>query len=125
MSAVPPERARWLIDLVRLEIMLWDRVDSRLRAEHSLSLAFFEALFFLSRSDDGSLRVGDLAQAMRITVGGASKLVDRIERAGLVRREPDATDRRASKIALTSNGKLAFTAVISPRSRPFWTASSA
>jgi DNA-binding MarR family transcriptional regulator len=92
--------------------MLWDRVDSRLRAEHGVSLAFFEALFFLSRSEDGALRVGDLAQEMRITVGGASKLVDRIERAGLIRREPDVTDRRASKIALTSNGEGAFAAAI-------------
>ncbi len=51
-----------------------------------------------------SLRVGDLAQALRVTVGGTSKIVDRIERAGLIRREPDPTDRRASRVALTSAG---------------------
>lgn len=107
-----PDRIQWLSDLVRLEIIFWDRVDSRLRAEHGLPLAFFEALYFLSRSHDSRLRVGDLAGALHITVGGTSKLVDRIERAGLIRREPDAIDRRASKIALTSSGELAFTAAI-------------
>jgi DNA-binding MarR family transcriptional regulator len=110
MTPDTPDRVQWLSDLIRLEITLWERVDSRLRAEHDLPLAFFETLFFLSRSHDGWLRVGDLAQALRITVGGASKLVDRIERAELIRREPDTTDRRASKIALTSSGELAFTA---------------
>jgi DNA-binding MarR family transcriptional regulator len=106
------DRVEWLSDLVRLEIMLWDRVDTRLRAEHNLSLAFFETLFFLSRSPDERMRVGDLAQAMRITVGGASKLVDRVDAAGLIQRETDATDRRASKIALTSGGKAAFKAAV-------------
>ncbi len=100
-----PSRILWLSDLIRLEIVLWERVDARLRAEHELPLAFFEPLFFISRSRDGSLRVGDLAQALRITVGGTSKLVDRIERAGLIRREPDPDDRRASRVALTDAGK--------------------
>jgi DNA-binding MarR family transcriptional regulator len=38
-------------------------------------------------------------------VGGTSKLVDRIEAAGLVRREPADDDRRASRVVLTSTGK--------------------
>src|SRR5437868_805715 len=105
-----PDRVQWLSDLIRLEIVLWERIDTRLRAQHDLPLASFETLYFVARAPDGRLRVGDLAQALRITVGGASKLIDRVERSGLIRREPDATDRRASKIALTSSGELAFTA---------------
>jgi DNA-binding MarR family transcriptional regulator len=102
---LPPSRIQWLSDLIRLEIVLWDRIDARLRAEHDLPLAFFEPLYFIARSHAGSLRVGDLAQALRVTVGGTSKLVDRIERAGLIRREPDPDDRRASRVALTDDGK--------------------
>ena len=102
---IPPSRIQWLSDLIRLEIALWDQINTRLHQEHDLSLAFFEALFFIGHSRDGSLRVGDLARALRITVGATSKLVDRIEAAGLLRRELDADDRRASRVALTDAGK--------------------
>jgi DNA-binding MarR family transcriptional regulator len=58
------------------------------------------------------MRVGDLARALRVTVGGTSKLVDRIERAGLIAREPDPDDRRASRVALTTAGKRKLTAAL-------------
>ena len=48
--------------------------------------------------------MGDLARALRITVGGASKLVDRVAAAGLLRREADGADRRASRLVLTPAG---------------------
>jgi DNA-binding MarR family transcriptional regulator len=97
-------RIQWLRDLVSLEIVLWDRMNTRLKEEHHLSLAFFESLYFIGGSSDGSLRIGDLARALRITVGATSKLVDRVEAAGLIRRELDADDRRASRVALTDAG---------------------
>lgn len=97
-----PANADWLIDLVRLEITLWERIDGPLRAGHDLPLAHFEALHMLA---GGPLRVGDLAQRLRVTVGGTSKMADRLDRAGLVRREPDPADRRASRIALTPAGR--------------------
>ena len=101
----PPSRIQWLSDLIRLEIAFWDLINTRLRQEHDLSLAFFESLYFIGQSRDGSLRVGDLARALRITVGATSKLADRIEAAGLLRRELDTDDRRASRVALTDAGK--------------------
>jgi DNA-binding MarR family transcriptional regulator len=100
----------WATDLIRLEIALWDRIDTRLRESHELPLAFFESLLFVSRAPRGSMRVGDLARALRVTVGGTSKLVDRIERAGLIAREPDPDDRRASRVALTAAGKRKLSA---------------
>jgi DNA-binding MarR family transcriptional regulator len=102
----------WATDLVRLEIALWDRVDARLRGSHELPLAFFESLLFISRARQGSMRVGDLARALRVTVGGTSKLVDRIERAGLIARQPDPDDRRASRVALTTAGKRKLDAAV-------------
>jgi DNA-binding MarR family transcriptional regulator len=102
----------WATDLVRLEIALWDRVDARLRESHELPLAFFESLLFVSRARGGSMRVGDLARALRVTVGGTSKLVDRVERAGLIARQPDPDDRRASRVALTTAGKRRLTAAV-------------
>ena len=100
-----PNRIEWLRDLIGLEIVLWDRTNARLKAQHALSLAFFESLYFIGRTPDSSLRIGDLARALRITVGATSKLVDRVEAAGLIRRELDADDRRASRVALTEAGR--------------------
>jgi DNA-binding MarR family transcriptional regulator len=102
----------WATDLIRLEIALWDRVDARLRASHEVPLAFFEALLFISRAPRGNLRVGDLARALRVTVGGTSKLVDRIEASGLIAREPDPDDGRASRLVLTTAGRRKLTAAL-------------
>lgn len=101
----PSSRIQWLSDLVRVEIVLWSRIDARLRQEHDLSLAFFESIHLLDGAPDGSLRVGDMARSLGITVGATSKLVDRVEAAGLIRREPDADDRRASRVTLTDAGR--------------------
>src|SRR3954465_15757672 len=114
-QASAPARASgvaWASDLIRLEIALWDRVDARLQESHELPLAFFEPLLLISRAPGGSMRVGDLARALRITVGGTSKLVDRIERGGLIAREPDPDDRRASRVALATAGKRKLTAAV-------------
>ena len=110
MGETPPNRIEWLSDLVHLEITLWNRVDGRLREEHGLPLAFFWPLYVVGCSRDERLRVGEIAEALGLTVGGASKIVDRIERAGFVRRDPDPTDRRASRVLLTETGRSVLTA---------------
>ncbi len=107
---MPPNRIEWLSDLVHLEIVLWNRIDSRLRDEHDLPLAFFWPLYVVERSSGGSLRVGEVATALGTTVGGASKIVDRIEGAGLLRRESDPADRRASRVTLTDAGRRKLSA---------------
>ncbi|MEZ4520829.1 MAG: MarR family transcriptional regulator [Thermomicrobiales bacterium] len=102
---MPSDQIEWLSDLVRLEITLWNRVDARLRSAHDLPLAYFWPLYVIERSPGESLRVGEIAGAIGLTVGGASKIVDRIVGEGLLQREPDPADRRASRIALTDAGK--------------------
>ena len=108
----PVSAVAWATDLIRLEIALWDRIDARLQESHELPLAFFESLLFISRAPRGSMRVGDLARVLRVTVGGTSKLVDRIVRAGLIAREPDPDDGRASRVVLTAAGKRKLTAAL-------------
>jgi DNA-binding MarR family transcriptional regulator len=104
-GGAPLNRVGLVSDLIRLEIVLWERVDARLRERHELSLAFFESLHFISRAPGDGLRVGDLASALRVTVGGTSKLVDRVEAAGLIARGPDPDDRRAARLTLTRKGE--------------------
>jgi DNA-binding MarR family transcriptional regulator len=90
-------------DLVRLETELWDLVDRRLRRDHDLPLSWFEPMEVMDRVAD--CRVADIAEALAITVGGTSKLVDRIERAGLCSRTPNPDDARSSVLALTRAGR--------------------
>ncbi|MFF0902149.1 UNVERIFIED_CONTAM: MarR family transcriptional regulator [Kocuria sp. CPCC 205316] len=52
----------------------------------------------------GSLRVKDLADALRIAPRSATEVVDLLERKGLVERVPDPSDRRATLVALTPRG---------------------
>jgi DNA-binding MarR family transcriptional regulator len=56
------------------------------------------------------MRIGDIARALRITVGAASKLIDRIEAQQLVARQPDSQDRRASIVVLCHTGREQVTA---------------
>src|SRR3954471_11187368 len=107
-----PSGVAWVSELIRLEIALWDRVNARLQESHELPLAFFEPLHVISRARGDSMRVGDLARDLRITVGGSSKLVDRMEQAGLIERGPDPDDRRASRLVLTTAGKRKLNAAV-------------
>src|SRR5947209_216996 len=75
-----PDLSALFHDLVRFEIELWNAVDARLRADCDLLLSRFEPLQVISRRSP--CRVQDIADELSITVGGASKLVDRIEVAG-------------------------------------------
>lgn len=89
-------------NLVRFETELWTAVDQRLRIEHDLPLSRFEPMQIIDRL--GSCRVFDIAEALAITVGGTSKLVDRIESSGHCRRQSNPADKRSSLIALTPDG---------------------
>jgi DNA-binding MarR family transcriptional regulator len=90
-------------DLVRLETELWDHLDRRLRRDHDLPLSWFEPMQVMDRVPH--CRVADIAQALSITVGGTSKLVDRIEQAGWCSRMPNPADARSSLVALTRAGR--------------------
>src|SRR3954451_10049137 len=89
-------------DLVRLEIELWDAVEARLRAELGVGLATAQTLAVVATVED--CRVHDIVRGLSITVGGASKTVDRLERHGLVVRRPHPSDRRSSVLALPRAG---------------------
>ncbi|MFY7571529.1 MarR family winged helix-turn-helix transcriptional regulator [Streptomyces sp. WI04-05B] len=90
-------------DLVRFEIELWNAVDARLRAECDLQLTWFEVMRLLAQRS--RCRVQDMADEFGITVGGTSKVVDRIEAAGYCLRRPNPDDRRSSLVELTPAGR--------------------
>ena len=102
-GAAGPDLTALFSDLVRLETELWELVDARLRRDHDLALTWFEPMQVIDRTP--GCRVIDIAEALSITIGGTSKLVDRIEQAGWCERSPKPDDGRSSTIALTRSGR--------------------
>jgi DNA-binding MarR family transcriptional regulator len=94
-------------ELIRFETELWDAIDARLRAECHLALGRFEVIRVIAH--DGQCRVQDIADELAITIGGTSKIVDRIEASGYCCRRPNPGDQRSSLIALTPAGEQLFT----------------
>jgi MarR family 2-MHQ and catechol resistance regulon transcriptional repressor len=73
-------------------------------AEHGLALVEFEALIRLVRSPQHHLRMTELAGQMTLTNSGITRVVDRLERNGLVRRQACPSDRRGSWAVVTDAG---------------------
>jgi DNA-binding MarR family transcriptional regulator len=108
VSREPSARTRLLADLdreIRLmgarTVMLSQAVASRL----GLSPADLETLDLLSTN--GPLTAGRLAELTGLTTGAITGVVDRLEEAGLVRRERDAEDRRRVIVHLVPDRPLA------------------
>ena len=72
--------------------------------EHDLSGLDLNAILRLSRSPGQRLRMTDLATQTMLSTSGVTRLVDRLQRSGLVRRESDPADRRSTYAALTAEG---------------------
>ncbi|MBV8180275.1 MAG: winged helix-turn-helix transcriptional regulator [Mycobacterium sp.] len=89
--------------LVRFETELWNAVDARLRDDFDLPLSRLEPIQVIARHP--SCRVNDIAEELSITIGGTSKLVDRIEAAGYCIRRANPDDGRSSVIELTAAGR--------------------
>lgn len=96
--------------LVRFETELWNAVDARLRADFDLPLSRLEPMQVIARHP--SCRVNDIAEELSITIGGTSKLVDRIEAAGYCIRRANPDDGRSSVIELTAAGRRLLTKAI-------------
>jgi DNA-binding MarR family transcriptional regulator len=75
-----------------------------LEASCNLPLAWFEVLLQLRRSPDGRLKMTQVADAIVHSTGGTTRLIDRLEGAGLVQRQLCPSDRRAIHVAITEVG---------------------
>jgi DNA-binding MarR family transcriptional regulator len=71
-------------------------------------LSWYDVLIELREAPGFRLRQRDLARSVVLTRSGISRLVDRLEAAGLVRREPNPADRRGDLIVLTEAGRAAL-----------------
>jgi DNA-binding MarR family transcriptional regulator len=80
------------------------RLEADLLAEHQLPLASYDVLVQLVEAPERRLRMTELAQRVLISRSGLTRLVDRLEREGLVRREACDDDARGLFAVLTEDG---------------------
>lgn len=80
-------------------------IEARLLAEHGLSANDFETLLHLSHAENGALRRIDLAERLRLTPSGVTRLLDGLERAGLTDRGGCPTDGRVTYAVITDDGR--------------------
>lgn len=88
-----------------------DRFDQAASADLGIHRSDLRALNAL---EHGPRSAGDLADALLLTTGSVTALIDRLEAAGYVTRQPDPTDQRRVKVELTPQTFAAFARVYRP-----------
>jgi DNA-binding MarR family transcriptional regulator len=81
-------------------------------AEHALAPVEFEVLLRLARSPQGQLRMTDLSTQTGLTTSGITRVIDRLDRNGLVCRQACPTDRRSSYAVITEDGRRRLAAIL-------------
>lgn len=80
-------------------------LERELQAVHQLAFSDYFALLALDRAPDGRLRMHDLASGIRLTRSGLTRLVERLERVGLIERAPCEDDARGTEARITQAGR--------------------
>src|SRR3954452_9122807 len=93
------------VRLVRASVAVTGKLSAQLSADHGLTINAYEALLQLARAPDSRMRRGDLANSLLLTASGVTRLLDGLERDGLVGREECESDRRVSYAVLTKAGR--------------------
>ncbi|TMN18270.1 MarR family transcriptional regulator [Pseudoxanthomonas sp. X-1] len=103
MAASDPLRFRMSSGLMQAGRQ-WQKVVDAALAGHGLSNAMTTPLLMIGRSG-GGVRQIELAQLIGVEGPSLVRILDKLAAAGLVRRENDASDRRANKLWLTDAGE--------------------
>jgi DNA-binding MarR family transcriptional regulator len=98
-----PHHEAWR-SLAQTHAAVSGRLQDALAASELPPLAWFEMLAAIAAADEERMKMGELAEALVITRGGLTKLVDRLVKAGLIERTFCETDRRVSYATLLPAG---------------------
>jgi len=90
--------------LLSAQALVIRRIEADLQAAGLPPLGWYDVLWALYRSEERQLRIHELAEEVVLSRTGMSRLVDRIERAGLLRREPVPGDGRGAYAVITDDG---------------------
>jgi DNA-binding MarR family transcriptional regulator len=97
----------WL-QLAKTSARLQSEITARLRTDYGQSMTRFDVLSQLARTDGKRLGVSALSRMLIASSGNISRLLDRMEKEGLLERSPGRHDRRSIMIGLTPAGAALF-----------------
>lgn len=103
MKLSKAHRGAWA-GLLFVHSRLVRQINARLAEADAVSLDVYDLLLMLEESPKRRLRMSELAERVLLSRSGMTRFVDRLEKDGLIRREPDEADRRAMYAVLTKKG---------------------
>jgi DNA-binding MarR family transcriptional regulator len=80
------------------------KIDRDLAEAGLPNLDVYDVLLTLESADHGRLRMSELAERVMLSRSGITRLVDRLEKEGLLKRHDCPSDRRATYAAITEKG---------------------
>lgn len=92
-------------NFITVHANLIDLIDRELRVADCLPLHWYDVLIELVEAPENRLRMNELAQKVVLSRSGLTRLVDKLEIAGLLHRQAAADDRRGAFAVLTEKGK--------------------
>jgi DNA-binding MarR family transcriptional regulator len=104
LTTTPEKQLESWVSFLRSHAAITRELSAQLQQEHGLTLNDYEVLLHLSHADGGRLRRVDLAERVLLTASGITRLLEGLERAGLVCKETCASDARVSYAKLTDDG---------------------
>jgi DNA-binding MarR family transcriptional regulator len=104
----PAELAAWR-GMLRVHAALVKALDAELLRAHDLPLISYEVLITLEAAPERRRRMAELADSVLLSRSGTTRLVDRLERDGLIVRENCTDDGRGSFAVLTERGAQLLT----------------
>jgi DNA-binding MarR family transcriptional regulator len=102
-ALTPTEMGAWR-GFLRAHAMIIRQLEAELEAEQSMALASYDVLVQLAEAPGYALRMSDLAESVLLSRSGLTRLVDRLEREGLVERRASPDDARGTLAVLTPKG---------------------
>lgn len=101
------ESLRLWLRLLTCSHLIENHVRKALSAQFKTTLPRFDLMAQLERAPQG-LQMGELSRRMLVTGGNITGIVDQLERAGLIVRAEDSSDRRVYLVKLTKEGRRQF-----------------
>ncbi|OCA68129.1 MarR family transcriptional regulator [Chryseobacterium artocarpi] len=96
----------FLININKLQSIISRKFDTL--SVHGLGFNDFVILYILSTASEDKMRRIDLAEKIGLTASGVTRLLNPLEKIGLVSRETNERDARVSYVVITPNGKKIF-----------------
>jgi DNA-binding MarR family transcriptional regulator len=91
--------------LLRARAVVCKQLEDRLEADHGLSLSSYEVLSHVAEAQEQRMRMCELASSALLSRSGLTRLIDRLEREGLIERERCPSDARGAFAKLTEAGR--------------------